>query len=342
MKQAENTFFSEAYHKREHERSYWMRDVANEFLLHKTEDGLVINSRKLGGPETIKVLEKIAQITENHSLTMSNDIFSEVILKAFLETEKNEEVKQLVSNAWVGLWDSPNFINACVNKELFYDQSYLVRYTSEFQIILRKVVELFCTIVFLLNTLPSEKKLLDTFSKMLAIELHDIKYENDEIGVEDIVSQLPEKIRSTYNEIFEKTFLAGCTFIIFHEIGHKIEQDARLSRLYDVTPSAHTKDTSQKQHASEFNADTVSFKIVDTLFGRDESTDWLGYSGILLCFLTLSTAIPNTNQTTDHPSLQSRCFAAKNFIISKLGSNAEQYVFQRVDIVEEMLSKIFT
>lgn len=339
-KQAEGVFFSEAYHNGETERSNWQREVLRNVLSSMTENGIIINGRNIGDSNFVAKLERLQEELDNYELTLSNDLTSEIILMCFLQNETNEEVKELVLKSWVGLWDSPSFINACVNKQDFYDGSYLVKYTSEFQILLRKVTELFCTLIFTLDFAEDADKVLESFAQMLAIELHDIEFDEDEIGINAYLSLFPTRLRDTYEEIFQKCFFAGCMFIIFHEIGHKIEVNEGLARLYNVNPSIHLTDQHKKELTSEYNADLISMKIIDSIFGQNEAIDWLGYAGILLCIMTLAIKSKNLTIDTNHPSIQKRYICAKDYIQNKLGDSSERVLFRRLNAVGIMLSSI--
>ena len=334
-KVAKDVFFSEAYQKNEKEREHWQREVLDDLLTLRLEHGV-----DTLGNQTLNDIckdKELANKFENHTMETGNDIFSDVIIRSYLAVETNEDVRKLVSKVWVGLWDAPDSINAGINTKPFYDGSFLVRFTSDFQILLRKVVELFTTEVFALNAANSVGSIPEIFKHMLTVELHDIQQEDDEIGVKNLIDLLPDKTKEGYNLVFEYAFLAGCAFVIFHEIGHQIQKKEELARYFDI--SVHcSADTNADRLKSENNADLISMKIVKKMFGEDDSINWLAYAGILLCLLTL--AIGNTNPTTetDHPSIQDRYRQAKNFVIQSYGANANSEIFLRTDAVAKLLT----
>lgn len=336
-KVAKETFFAEAYRRNKQEREHWQREVLKDLMALKSEKGVnMIGNQKI---DTLIQKQDFIDKLENHTMKTGNDIFSDVIIKSYLTVESNEDVRDLISKMWIGLWDESETINAGINAIPFYDGSFLIRFTSNLQILLRKVVELFTTEVVALKSANSEGNIPGIFEHMLAIELHDIQQEDDEIGVKNVIDILPSDIRDAYNSIFEYAFLAGCAFVIFHEIGHQIQKKEDLSRYFDV-PFHCSTDTNEDRLKSENNADLISMKIVKKMFGENEAINWLAYSGILLCLLTL--AIGNTHPTeeTDHPSIQSRYHQAKNFVIQAYGKNAKNEIFLRTDAVAKLLSYI--
>ena len=164
-KVAKDVFFSEAYQKNEKEREHWQREVLGDLLRLRFEHGV-----DTLGNQTLNDISKdkeLANKFENHTMETGNDIFSDVIIRSYLAVETNEDVRKLVSNVWVGLWDAPDSINAGINAKPFYDGSFLVRFTSDLQILLRKVVELFTTEVFALNLANSAGSIPEIFKHML-------------------------------------------------------------------------------------------------------------------------------------------------------------------------------
>jgi len=337
-KVAEDVFFLEAFQRNEKERYHWNREVLNELLSMRLDHGITTL-----GNQSIEAVSKyleLARELSDHVIDTGNDIISNVIIKAFLNVEDNERIRELVSNVWIGLWDAHDSLNACINSQAYYDGSFLIRFTSDLQIMIRKVVELFTTEIFVQRFMYLLDGTPQFLTKMLSIELHDIKYEDDEIGVKNIIEAFPEDMREGYNSIFEYAFLSGCAFIIFHEIGHQIEADDELATYYGVTPSRNELNTNQKVLISEYNADLISMKIIAKLFGKDETIDWLGYAGILLSFLTLSIQADDPTQETDHPSIQNRYFRAKQFIVDSYPSDSQKEIFVRTDAVAQLLTYV--
>lgn len=325
------------HQRNEQEREHWQREVLGELLtLRLKQDVDTLGNQTINDIRQDKYL---ANKLEQHTMETGNDIFSDIIIQSYLAIETNEDVRELVSNVWVGLWDAPDSINAGINTEPFYDGSYLVRFTSDLQILLRKVVELFTTELFTLNFANSDGNISEIFEHMLAIELHDIQHEDDEIGVKNLIDLLPSKTREGYHLVFEYAFLAGCAFVIFHEIGHQIQKKEELAKYFDI-PVHCSANTNTDRLKRENNADLISMKIVKKMFGEYDAINWIAYSGILLCLLTL--AVGNTNPTivTDHPSIQDRYHQAKNFVIQSYGTNAKNDIFMRTDAVAKLLTDI--
>ena len=332
---AKETFFSEAYRKNEQEREHWQREVLREVLTLKFEKGVnTIGNQTL---DDLAQNQDLISKLEQHTMETGNDIFSDVIIKSYLAIESNEDVRDLISSVWIGLWDATETINAGINTNPFYDGSFLIKFASDLQILLRKVVELFATEVFSLNIATTIGSIPEIFKQMLAIELHDIQHESKEIGVKNLIDLLPSDTKKAYDLVFEYAFLAGCAFVIFHELGHQIQKKEELAKYFDI-PIHCSTDTTADHLKSENNADLISMKIIHKMFGKDEAINWLAYSGILLCLLTLAINNPNPTMGKDHPSIQDRYRQAKNFVIHTYGKNAEKEIFMRTDAVAKLLT----
>lgn len=336
-KVAEDVFFSEAFRRNEQERAHWQREVLNELIALKSKNG--VNTLGIQMLENICENQDLANKLEQHTMETGNDIFSDVIIKSYLVVEPNEEVRDLISKMWIGLWDAPEAINAGINTEPFYDGSFLIRFTSNLQILLRKVVELFTTEVFALNFATAQGNIPKIFKHMLAIELHDIQQEDNEMGVMNLIDLLPGDMREGYNLVFEYAFLASCAFVIFHEIGHQVQKNEKLAKYFDI-PLHYTTDTNEDCLKSENNADLISMKIVKKIFGENEAISWLGYSGILLCLLALSISSTNPTIDTDHPSIQSRYRSAIKFILDAYGTQANKEIIFRANAVAKLLTYV--
>ena len=337
-KVAEEVFFSDAFKRNEKERYHWNREVLDELLSLRLDHGITaLGNQSI--EDVSKYLELACKLSE-HVIESGNDIVSNVIIQAFLNTEENERIRELVTNVWIGLWDAPDSLNACINSQAYYDGSFLIRFTSDLQIMIRKVVELFTTEIFAQRFLYLLGEIPQFLTRMLSIELHDIKYEDSEIGVKNLLDVFPENMREGYNSIFEYAFLSGCAFVIFHEIGHQIEADDELAAYYGATSSRNESNTKEMALISEYNADLISMKIITKLFGKDEAIDWLGYAGILLSFLALSIQEDDPTQETTHPSIQNRYFRAKQFIIESYASDYQTEIFVRTDAVAQLLTAV--
>ncbi|MBQ7231107.1 MAG: hypothetical protein IJX04_09475 [Oscillospiraceae bacterium] len=337
-KVAKDVFFRSAYRNNENEREHWQREVLVDFLDIASKQGATVAGNLTG--KDMEDLKALAKKLENHTLDTGNDLVCDWIIERFLEIEDNKDIKNLVSNIWVGLWDSSDTINAGITNNPYYDESYLIRFTSEFQILIRKIAELFSTVVFLLDIPENDKIVCEVLMYLLSIELHDICCEDTEIGVKNYIDMFPESMHFCYEHIFRYSFLAGCAFVIFHEIGHRIEDDENLARYYKITPSSHIADINERKIKGEYNADLISMKIIQKIFGQDEETCWLGYAGILICFLSLSIRQKDPTVTTDHPSIKNRYLCAKEFISDQYGATAQHEIIRRVDAVAYLLAGI--
>ncbi|MBU3075696.1 hypothetical protein [Clostridium estertheticum] len=337
-REAEHNFYWEAYQRNEKERGNWYREVAVAVINSNTDENIVINGRKFGTTQKINDFKKTLEVLNDYELNSSNDLISNNIIKSFLESEQEQQVKEIVSRSWIGLWDSTEGINACVNKKNFYDDSYLIRFTTELQILIRKVTELYSTAILIDMMKPAEGKILEFLNNMIGIELHDIQHDNDEIGVSDYINILPDNLRNVYQIIFHNVFSASCAFVIFHEIGHKIEVENELAVLYDVNSSTLFEDGHQRQIQSELNADDISMKIIESLYGKDEVSDWFGYAGILVCFMTLAINTHNLLKETDHPSIKSRFMRTVNFIKERMDETSFDVLLRRIDILGSFLA----
>ncbi|ACD23901.1 hypothetical protein FDE76_05445 [Clostridium botulinum] len=337
-REAEHNFYSEAYQRNEKERGNWHREVVEAVINSSTDKNIDINGRKFGTTQKVNDFKKMLKFLNNYELNSSNDIITNNIIKRFLEAEQEQPVKEIVSRAWIGLWDSTESINACVNKKDFYDDSYLIRFTTELQILIRKVAELYCTAILFDMMKPAKGKVLEFLNNMIGIQLHDIQHDNDEIGVFDYIDILPDGFRNVYEIIFYNVFSASCAFVIFHEIGHKIEVENEIAVLYDVNSSILFEDGHQRQIQCEFNADDISMKIIESLYGKEEVSDWLGYAGILVCFMTLAINTHSLLKETDHPSIKSRYMRAVNFIKERIDETSFNKLLSRIDILGRFLA----
>ena len=294
--EAENNFFRLAYKNNEDERLNWEKDVALQFQ----------------GVYESKIFHLLNAHFEDTELKNSNSLILESIIKKYIKNEKNEDIKTHVGKCWAANWDSLNLNNAEVFTNPCYDGSYLIKITTNLQISLRRISDLFAVILYLHIAESGENT---GFSVKLAAQLSllllmDISNDTDNY----IIQGLPlvnDTFKSSYETAFKTAYLSGLTFILFHEIGHTIELNDDMALIYDLTPSYKHVDKIEKQFLSEWNSDVIGLVSTKKIFCNIEETKWMTACGILLVFVTLAITNPNVSKDTDHPSLSKRFKKAK-------------------------------
>ncbi|MDE7248548.1 MAG: hypothetical protein K2N82_01395, partial [Lachnospiraceae bacterium] len=205
-KVAKQVFLSSAYNNDVHEREMWEKEVFQS-MAERSGQELSIN--------TIDYLE-------NFGTEFSNSLYLNFIMLNFMECEVDTRIKEIVNHVWIASWDSFEENNAIVCLDMFHDGSYLVKITTDLQIIIRKMTELYCVIMTSEFLLAGEKNEVSTenIDVMIAIAVDDIIYDRNENNIIDYIEKLGPKAQWLYTEAFSSVYTGGIAFVVFHEIGH--------------------------------------------------------------------------------------------------------------------------
>ncbi|MBU3174934.1 hypothetical protein KPL47_00975 [Clostridium estertheticum] len=83
----------------------------------------------------------------------------------------------------------------------------------------------------------------------------------------------------------------------------------------------------------------ISIQILIKMFGGNDATAWMFYSGILIAFMALAINGHNLFEDTNHPALKNRYKEAKNIIGKQLSKFDSESIEYRLNIVGDKLNK---
>ncbi|MCB2353942.1 hypothetical protein [Clostridium estertheticum] len=83
----------------------------------------------------------------------------------------------------------------------------------------------------------------------------------------------------------------------------------------------------------------ISIQILIKMFGGNDATDWMFYSGILIAFMALAINGHNLFEDTNHPALKNRYREAKNIIDKQPSKFDSESIEYRLNIVGDKLNK---
>lgn len=323
--EAKDYFFREAYLRNEDERSNWEKEVAEQIKKTYETDAF---------DEFIKKLE-------DFELKYSNSLIIDNIIGKYLEKESNPKIRETVKKFWVGNWDSPDFINAQVQTDPYYDDSHLAKVTTELQVQLRRLCDLFSIILYIYSGTIEEKVDYsnELAAKLVALQIKDIKYDTDDYVTKGI-SLVPENFAGVYQLAFNKAYQSGLTFAVFHEMGHVFELDDEIANIYGVIPSWKYKGVGINKKQKELNADSIGIAVANKMYGDVDTTKWMSACGILIVYVTLAlTSETILNDTEHHPALIKRFRAAKQYIYSWLDNIEQKLVEYHINMICSFLQR---
>lgn len=324
---ARDYFFSDAYKHGEAERTKWEREVLEEYY-----------NRENKAPFGLK--EVLYNIFDAEEKIHSNTNIYEMIINTYLSIENNQNIKDIVDKCWIGNWDSPEYSNAMVMFDKFYDDSHLIKVTTELQIDIRRTSELVA--IALYYQLTSSGKVdnvsICDVAHITAICLHDIKNDSD-LFVERALRLISKEISDVYNTVLKITFFSAMSFVVFHEIGHLLEKEKAIADTYGVKSSCSIESKLERILLSEWNADTIAVMSVKKMFYEDDLTRWMAVTGVLLVFITLSIISGEINIDTDHPALAKRYKKAKELLFMELDKNEMDQVNYHINFVCSLLQR---
>ncbi len=324
---AREYFFSDAYRRSEVERTKWEREVLEEYF-----------NRENNVPFELK--EVLYNTYDEEEKTHSNTNIYEMIINTYLSIEKNQTIKDIVDKCWIGNWDSPEYSNAMVILDKFFDDSHLIKVTTELQIDIRRTSELVAMALYYqcASSGKIDNSSINDVAQLTAICLHDIKNDSD-LFVERGWPLISEEISGVYNTVFNTTFFSAMSFVVFHEIGHLLEKEEATADIYGVKSSRTIESKSERILLSEWNADTIAVMTVKKMFYEDNLTRWMAVTGVLLVFITLSIIRGNINIDTDHPALAKRYKEAKELLFMELDKNEIDQVKYHINFVCSLLQR---
>ncbi|MGN0386926.1 MAG: hypothetical protein ACI4EX_13725 [Lachnospiraceae bacterium] len=323
---ARDYFYADAYRRKEEERTKWEKEVIEEY----------INSQN-NIPSDLKELHNIFDTEEKKH---SNTNIYEMIINTYLLIEKNQKIKDIVDKCWIGNWDSPEYSNAIVMLDKFYDGSHLIRVTTELQMDIRRTSELVAIVLYyqLASSGEFDNASISIAARLAAICLHDIKNDLD-LYVESAMPLISEGISDVYNTVFGTTFIAAMSFVVFHEVGHLIEKEKDIADTYGLKSSCSIDSKIERMFLSEWNADAIAIMSVKKIFYEDNPTRWMAVTGVLIVFVTLSIISGEINIDTDHPALSKRYKKAKELLFMELDKNEVNLVNYHINFVCSLLQE---
>lgn len=316
--EARDNFFREAYKKNEEERSNWEREVAEQYQeMYETD-----------------VFDEFIEKAMEFEIKHSNSLILDGIINTYMEKENNDILKMKVRKCWVGSWDSVNFNNALVQVIPYYDASHLIRITTELQIALRRVSELFAIALYtyIAKNHKSSEFSIELAAKLCALQLRDIIDDTDNYVTEGF-PLISDNFKNTYDVAFRTAYISGLSFVLFHEIGHIFEVEDDLAAIYSITPSYLCKDKTKRRLQAEWNADVIGVSSVKKLYCDIEETKWMAVSGVLMAFVTLALTSKNVIVDTDHPALSKRFKKAKQEMYTWLDENEKKLVDFHIETI---------
>lgn len=323
--EAKDYFFREAYFRNEDERSNWEKEVAEQIKKEYEIDTF---------DELIKKLEDI-------ELKYSNNLIIDKIIGKYLEKESNPKIRKIVKKFWIGSWDSPDFVNAQVQTEHYYDDSHLAKVTTELQVQLRRLCDLFSIVLYMQSGKIEEKANYsnELAAMLVALQIKDIKYDTDDYVTKGI-SLVPENFARVYQLAFNKAYQSGLTFVVFHEIGHVLELDNEIATLYGTTPSWKCKNIEDRKQQKEWNADSIGIFVVNKMYGDVDVTRWISVCGILMVYITFALAgQPILDDTEHHPALVKRFRNTKQTLYNWLDNIEQKLVDYHMDMICSLLQR---
>lgn len=318
MMEARDNFFREAYKKDEEERSNWEKEVAEQYReMYETD---IFN----------EFIRKVSEFETKHS----NSLILDGIINAYMKKENNNRLRMKVCECWAASWDSADFNNAQVQVTPYYDNSHLIRITTELQIALRRVSELFGIVLYLYIAKSGKisEYSMELAAKLYVLQLRDIIDDTDNYVIEGL-PLIPDDFKSIYDVAFRTAYISGLSFVLFHEIGHILELENDTSAIYSVTPSSLYTDKIKRQLQAEWNADAIGISSVKKIYCDTEETKWIAVSGVLMTFVVLALTSKSIISDTSHPALSKRFKKAKQEMYTWLEENEKELVDFHIETI---------